>query len=61
MLVEWETETEFDIVGFNLLRSDQENGEYQVITDLFEAQGSSSSGAAYSYTDEDLTNGFTYY
>ena len=61
VLVEWETETEFDIVGFNLLRSDQESGEYQVITDLFEAQGSSSSGASYSYTDENLTNGVTYY
>jgi len=61
VLVEWETETEFEIVGFNLLRSDQEDGEYQVITDLFEAQGSSSSGATYSYTDENLTNGVTYY
>jgi len=62
VLLEWATETELDNEGFNLLRSDEQDGEYIKINPyLIPARGSAGFGAEYSYTDYDVENGVTYY
>ncbi|MFQ6094075.1 MAG: FlgD immunoglobulin-like domain containing protein, partial [bacterium] len=60
--VEWTTGLEVDIAGFNLYRSEVEDGEYvRINEDLIPAQGSEVAGATYSYTDADVEMGKTYY
>jgi hypothetical protein len=62
VLLEWTTETELDNEGFNLLRSEEEDGEYVKINRYFiPARGEAGFGAEYSYTDYDVENGVTYY
>jgi hypothetical protein len=62
VLLEWATETELENEGFNLWRSGKENGEYVRINPYFiPAKGEAGSGAEYSYTDYDVTNGVIYY
>lgn len=61
VLIEWETMTEFDIAGFQVLRSGQENANFTEIGDFIPAEGMGVTGAQYNYTDEDVTNGVTYY
>jgi len=58
----WSTASEIDNAGFNLYRSETEDGEYTKINDaLIQAEGSSTQGASYEYTDTGLRNGKTYY
>jgi hypothetical protein len=60
--IEWETETELDNAGFNIWRSEEEDGEYIRINPYFiPSQGEAGFGAAYIYTDYDVQNGKTYY
>ncbi|MCP4357242.1 MAG: hypothetical protein GY796_04395 [Chloroflexi bacterium] len=60
--VEWETATELNTAGFHLYRSASPNGEFNLITDeLIPATGSSVSGGAYSFVDENVNTGETYY
>jgi len=62
VLLEWETETELDNEGFNLLRSEEEYGQYVKINRNFiPSKGDAGFGAEYSYTDYDVENGVTYY
>jgi len=62
VVLEWATETELDNEGFNILRSEVEDGEYVRINPyLIPARGSAGFGAEYSYTDYDVENGVTYY
>ena len=62
VLLEWETETELDNEGFNLLRSEEEQGQYVKINrNLIPSKGEAGFGAEYSYTDYDVENGVTYY
>jgi hypothetical protein len=62
VILEWKTESEIDNAGFNLYRSESENGEYEKInTSLIPAQGSSTQGAAYEFVDKDVKNRKTYY
>jgi hypothetical protein len=62
VLLEWETETELDNEGFNLLRSEEEDGQYVKISRNFiPSKGEAGFGAEYSYTDYDVENGVTYY
>lgn len=61
VLIEWETLTEFDIAGFQVLRGDQEDGNFTEIGDFIPAEGMGVTGAQYDYTDQDVTNGITYY
>lgn len=57
--LEWETDMEIDNAGFNIWRSEQEDGGYSVINEtLIPAQGS---GSFYSYADDNVINGTTYY
>ena len=62
VLLAWETATEVDNAGFNLWRSEAEDGEYVRINEtLIPAEGNATSGAAYRYADDDVTRGVTYY
>ncbi|MCI5178379.1 MAG: hypothetical protein D3911_03445 [Candidatus Electrothrix sp. AW3_4] len=59
VLIEWKTDTEVDNAGFNIWRSETEDGEYIKITDsLIPAQGS---GYQYFFTDDTVTEGKRYY
>ena len=60
--LQWGTETEIDNAGFNLYRSETEDGNYTKInSSLIPAQGSSTQGANYEFIDYGLKNGKTYY
>ncbi|RMG55044.1 MAG: lamin tail domain-containing protein [Acidobacteria bacterium] len=63
VLIEWETVSEFDLVGFNLLRSDSPDGPFVHINPtLIPAQASGSiTGAHYQYADADVVSGTMYY
>ncbi len=59
--VEWETSAETDLAGFYLTRSNQSGGAYDPVSTLIAPQGVEGLGAQYSYLDEDVINGNTYY
>jgi len=60
--IAWSTESETDNAGFNIYRSESEDGEYvQINGSLIPAQGSSTQGAAYEFMDNGLKNGTIYY
>ena len=62
VMLRWTTESENDNVGYNLYRSESENGEYKKINDfLITAQGSSTEGAFYDFIDNTVQNRKTYY
>jgi hypothetical protein len=62
VIIQWTTETEVDSAGFNMYRSESENGEYtQVNTSLIPAQGSSTQGASYEFIDKDVQNRKAYF
>ena len=58
----WSTASEIDNAGFNIYRSESEDGEYTKINEsLIPAEGSSTQGASYEYVDNGLQNRKTYY
>jgi len=60
--LEWSTETEIDNAGFNLYRSESENGNYiKINTSLIPAKGSPTQGASYEFIDNNVKNRKTYY
>lgn len=60
--LEWITESEIDNAGFNIYRSESEEGEYtRINTSLIAAKGSPMQGAAYSFVDREVKNRRTYY
>lgn len=60
--IDWETETEIDTAGFNVYRSETIGGDYELLNEtLIPSNGNSVSGARYSFTDEDVAAGNTYY
>ena len=62
IILGWQTETEIDNAGFNLYRSEPENGNYTKInTSLIPAKVSSTQGANYEFIDNDVKNRKTYY
>jgi hypothetical protein len=62
VIIQWSTESEIDNAGFNIYRSELENGEYTKINDpLITAHGSSTQGASYEFTDNNVQNRKTYY
>ncbi len=62
ILLAWTTASEVDNEGFNIYRSEAEDGEYVKINDaLIPAQGDPSTGASYSFVDTDVRPGKTYY
>lgn len=60
--VTWETLSEIDNAGFNVLRSEAADGEYaQLNAGLIPAQGGPTQPASYTYDDAEVTDGVTYY
>jgi hypothetical protein len=62
VIVKWDTESETNNAGFNLYRAEAENGKYtQINTSLIPAKGTSTQGASYEFTDNNVQNKKTYY
>ena len=60
--IQWGTASELDNAGYNIYRSDKENGGYlKINTALISAQGSPTQGASYEFIDKDVKNRKTYY
>ena len=62
VLLEWETASELNNLGFQLYRATSDEGPYGRITaQVIPGLGSSPVGARYRYRDMSLTNGVTYF
>ncbi len=62
VILQWTTASEIDNAGFNIYRSEAEDGEYKKINNaLIAAEGSSTQGASYEFIDGALRNRKTYY
>lgn len=62
VIVTWETESELDTAGFHLYRSDSEAGPFVRITDqLIPASPDPNTGGSYSFPDQNVASGHTYY
>ena len=58
----WETAAEIDTAGFNILRSESQGGPFEKINDvLIPGEGGPTMGAVYSYVDDGLQIGATYW
>ena len=59
----WKTESEGNTAGFNVYRSDQPEGPWQLLNAAgpLPAQGNATSGGDYRYVDRGLAAGHTYY
>jgi hypothetical protein len=66
VILEWITQSEKDNVGFELLRSDKKDGDYQIIAsyinnDKLRGQLNSNSSHLYTFTDALVVNGHIYW
>ncbi|MBI5375432.1 MAG: SBBP repeat-containing protein [Candidatus Schekmanbacteria bacterium] len=62
VLLTWQTATEIDNLGFNVLRSESESGPYTKINKkLIKSKGSSTKGASYKLKDKNIEAGKTYW
>jgi hypothetical protein len=61
ILVKWETATELDTTAFNLYRAEASTGPWDTVVDLQPAQGDGATGATYTFVDENVKAGKTYY
>lgn len=62
VVIAWETTTELDNLGFNILRSESESGNYTKINrKLLKAKGTSTKGASYKFKDKNIEEGKTYW
>jgi ABC-type sugar transport system substrate-binding protein len=61
ILIEWETLYELNVAGFNVQRSQQENGDFVQIGDIRPAEGDAFTGARYSLIDTDVVQGTVYH
>jgi hypothetical protein len=60
--VRWQTETEFDTAGFNMVRSTNKDGPFERINDRLIAGASDpAAGSDYLFVDADIVAGETYY
>jgi hypothetical protein len=58
----WATAAEIDTAGFNILRSESQDGTFEKINDvLIPGEGEPTQGASYSYIDDGLESGVTYW
>lgn len=58
----WETESEIENAGFNIYRSESEDGDYeQINSSLVPAEGTATEGAVYELFDEDVENRTKYW
>ena len=62
VIIQWSTESEIDNAGFNIYRSESENGDYIKVNDsLILSEGTSTQGAAYEFIDNNVQNRKTYW
>ena len=62
VIVEWSTESEVNLAGFNIYRSESPDGPYVKVNDtLIPAAPDPIAGGSYSYTDATAEPGVTYY
>ncbi|MCX5905388.1 MAG: hypothetical protein NTV89_18395 [Proteobacteria bacterium] len=62
IILEWETASEINNAGFNIYRSESENGAYTKINAaLIPTKGSTTQGASYEFVDTAVKNRKTYY
>ena len=62
LTIRWETESELDIIGFNLLRSESEDGPFiQINDELIPPASDPNVGAEHIYVDRDVESGVTYF
>jgi hypothetical protein len=62
VIVEWTTESEVNLAGFNIYRSESPDGPYVKLNDaLIAASPDPIAGGSYSYTDRTAEPGITYY
>lgn len=62
LTINWTTENEIDIVGFNLYRSDTPDGEFVKINDELIPPGDDPFvGSKHEFVDDDVIRGRTYY
>ena len=62
VIVEWTTESEVNLAGFNIYRSESPDGPYVKLNDtLIAASPDPIAGGGYSYTDATAEPGVTYY
>ena len=62
ILIEWDTATEMDTAGFYVYRANQPTDEFQRVNQaMIPSVGNATSGGSYSYADEDVAPGETYY
>jgi hypothetical protein len=60
--IEWSTSSELETVGYNIMRSDNQQGPYIKINDeLILASSTPLTGHDYQYQDHDVIPGTTYY
>ncbi len=60
--VNWKTASEFDTAGFNVYRSERPDQDFIRINDaLIHSTADTTSGAEYSYIDQEVNRGTTYY
>lgn len=59
--LEWKTASETDLLGFHLERSEDGIIYERITEDIIPAAGNSEVENTYTYVDQDLTNGITYY
>ena len=62
VILSWETATELDNAGFNIHRSEQQNGSYERINQNFlPSRGDGITGFKYEFRDDDVVNGNDYW
>jgi hypothetical protein len=62
LTINWSTESELDIIGFNIMRADSADGEFDKInSELIPPAADPFVGGEHTYVDENVTRGQTYY
>ena len=62
IVIRWTTESELDNAGFNILRSNNKNGEYkQINTELIQGAGTTGERNTYKWIDPTAETGVVYY
>jgi hypothetical protein len=62
LTIQWTTESELDIIGFNLYRSDSADGEFNKINnELIPPAADPFVGGDHTFVDENVNRGQTYY
>jgi YVTN family beta-propeller protein len=61
VVLKWETSSEVNTTGFNLLRSVEEDGDYDLVTKEYVPAKGLASGAEYEYSDGEVSINTTYW